>query len=49
MVSMFVNTCYGSFILGVCHVILAWLSDAYISPKIGVLTISPTFCVLQGR
>ena len=48
MVSMFVNTYYRSFNLGMCHIIWAFLSHGYICPNIAILTIFPTSRVLQG-
>ena len=47
MVSMFVNTCYGSFNLGICHIIWALVSHGYICPNIGILASPPTFRVLM--
>ena len=47
MVSMFVNTYYGSFYLGICHIIWALVSRGYICPNIGILAFLPTFGVLQ--
>ena len=47
-VSMFVNTYYGSFNLGICHIMCPLMSHGYICPNVGILAIFPTFRVLQG-
>ena len=45
---MFVNTYYGSFNLGRCHIVWDLVSHGYIFPDIGILVIFPTFHVLQS-
>ena len=47
-VRIFVNSYYGSFNLGICHITCAWKSHGYVCPNIGVLAISSTSGVLQG-
>ena len=42
------NTYYGSFNLGICHIVWALVSHAYIFPNIGILAVFPTFRVLQA-
>ena len=48
MASMFVNTYYGSFNLGICHIIWALVSHGHVCPNMGILANFPTLRVLQG-